>query len=82
MRYTPRNDGNQNGMVKDYELYVSDSKTDFGSAIKTGTFGGGTTPTSVDFPATRALRPLSRAQLDQRQPYTAVAELDFAGTPM
>ena len=83
MRYTPRSDGNQNGMVKDYEFYVSDSKTDFGSAVKTGTFASGTTPTSVDVPATtgRYIRFRALSSLNGT-PYTAVAELDVAGTPM
>src|SRR4029079_7264617 len=52
MRYTPRIDGNQNGLVKGYEFYVSESSTDFGTAVQSGTFGSGTTPTTVEFPET------------------------------
>jgi hypothetical protein len=83
MRYTPRNDGNQNGLVKDYEFYVSDSKTDFGSPVQTGTFGSVTTPTSVDLPATtgRYIRFRALSAIND-MPYTAVAEIDVAGTPM
>ena len=83
MRYTPRNDGNQNGMVKDYEFYVSDSDIDFGSAVEAGTFGSATTPTSVDLPATagRYIRFRALSSING-MPYSAVAELDVAGTAL
>jgi hypothetical protein len=81
-RYTPRNDGNQNGMIKDYELYVSDSTTDFGNAIKSGSFGSTSTPTTVDIPETtgRYVRFRGLSELNGKA-YSCVAELDFAGMP-
>jgi hypothetical protein len=83
MRYTPRGDGNQNGMVKDYALYVSDSKSDFGSAVKTGSFGSGTAPTTVELPAAAGRYVRFRALSSiNGTPYTSVAEIDLAGTPM
>jgi hypothetical protein len=83
MRYTPRNDGNQNGMVKDYEFYVSDSTTSWGTAVKTGTFGSSTTPTTVTFPsqAGRYIRFRALSEINGK-PYTSVAELDVGGTPI
>jgi hypothetical protein len=83
LRYTPRNDGNQNGMVGQYEVYVSDSKTDFGAAVATGTFGASATPTRVSFAAKPGRFVRFRALAEQHgKAYTAVAELDVVGTPL
>jgi hypothetical protein len=81
VRYTPRQDGNPNGMVGGYEFYVSDSTTDWGAAVKTGTFTNTTQPTTVPFPAKagRYIRFRAMNELTGK-PYTAVAELDVAGT--
>lgn len=81
MRYTPRQDGNQNGMVKDYEFYVSDSTSDWGTAVKAGTFGSAAQPTTVTFSAKpgRYIRFRAMSELNGKA-YTAVAEIDVAGT--
>ncbi|HEV8548468.1 MAG TPA: discoidin domain-containing protein, partial [Polyangiaceae bacterium] len=81
LQYTPRNDGNQNGMVKDYEFYVSDSTSDWGTAVKTGTFGTSTTPTLVTFTAKtgRYIRFVGLSEVNDKA-YTAVAELNVKGT--
>jgi hypothetical protein len=81
MRYTPRQDGNQNGMVKDYEFYVSDSTSDWGTAVKTGTFTSSAQPTTATFPAKagRYIRFRAMSELNGKA-YTAVAEIDVAGT--
>jgi hypothetical protein len=83
MRYTPRQDGNQNGMVKDYEFYVSDSTTSWGTAVKTGTFGTSSTPTTVTFAAAagRYIRFRALSEINGKA-YTSVAELNVAGTAM
>jgi alpha-glucosidase len=83
MRYTPRQDGNPNGVVKDYEFYVSDSTTDWGSAVKSGSFGTGAQPTTVTFTAKagRYVRFRSLSEVSGK-PYTCVAEIDVAGTPL
>src|SRR5271157_1792288 len=39
--YLPRQDASDNGMIKDYEFYVSDDGKDFGQRVKKGTFEGG-----------------------------------------
>src|SRR6478736_4380712 len=82
MRYTPRQDDNQNGMVKDYEFYVSADKTNWGSAVKTGSLGTGKAATTVTFTA-KSGRYIRFVALDEvnGKAYTAVAELDVAGTP-
>ncbi|HEY0467469.1 MAG TPA: discoidin domain-containing protein [Polyangiaceae bacterium] len=81
MRYTPRQDDNQNGMVKDYEFYVSNDKASFGSAVKTGSFGTGKAPTTVTFPATpgRFIRFVALSEASGKA-FNCVAELDVAGT--
>jgi hypothetical protein len=36
--YLPRQDDTSNGMIKDYEFYVSDNTNDFGQPVSKGTF--------------------------------------------
>jgi hypothetical protein len=83
MRYTPRQDKDQNGMVDDYEFYVSDSTSTWGAAVKTGSFGTTREATTVTFPAKagRYIRFVGLSEVDGRA-YTSVAELDVAGTPL
>ena len=38
LKYITRRDGQQNGNIKDYELYVSSSLSDFGNPVQTGSF--------------------------------------------
>lgn len=81
MRYTPRQDDNQNGMVKDYEFYVSSDKANWGSAVKTGSFGTAKAPTTVTFTAKpgRFIRFVALNEVSGKA-FNAVAELDVAGT--
>jgi hypothetical protein len=82
VQYTPRQDGNQNGMVKDYEFYVGDSASTWGAAATTGTFTTTTDPTTVTFApaAGRYIRFRALSEVNGK-PYTSVAELNVAGTP-
>jgi len=36
--YTARTDGNENGMIRDYEIYISKNVNNFGNAVATGSF--------------------------------------------
>ncbi len=83
MRYTPRQDKDQNGMVDAYEFYVSDTPSTWGTAVKTGSFGTTRDATTVTFPAKagRYIRFVGLSEVDGRA-YTSVAELDVAGTPL
>jgi len=47
--YLPRQDGNENGTIKDYEFYVSDDGKDFGQPVKKGTFESGSDKKTVTF---------------------------------
>jgi hypothetical protein len=81
VRYTPRQDGNPNGMVGNYEFYVSDSTSDWGAAVKTGTFTNATQPTTATFAAKagRYIRFRAMSELTGKA-YTCVAEIDVSGT--
>ncbi|MBN1605492.1 MAG: family 43 glycosylhydrolase [Polyangiaceae bacterium] len=83
MQYTPRQDAETYGMIGEYELYVSESTTDWGSPVKSGTFGTSKTPTLVDFPAQsgRYIRLVALSEINDAA-YTSVAELDVVGTAL
>jgi hypothetical protein len=38
LRYLPRQDGNENGMIADYEIYVSEDGSTWGNPVKTGSW--------------------------------------------
>jgi len=83
MSYTPRQDDNPNGMVKDYEFYVSADRTNFGQAVKTGSFGTGKAATTVTFAAKagRYIRFVGVSEASDKA-YTCVAELNVAGSAL
>ena len=83
MSYTPRQDDNPNGMVKDYEFYVSTDRANFGQAVKTGSFGTGKAATTVTFPAKagRYIRFVGVSEANDKA-YTCVAELNVAGSAL
>jgi hypothetical protein len=41
LSYLPRQDGSENGQIKEYEIYVSTDGRDFGRPVKKGAFGRG-----------------------------------------
>jgi hypothetical protein len=47
--YLPRQDDSENGMIKDYEFYVSEDGKDFGKPVKKGEFAVGTNKKTVIF---------------------------------
>lgn len=82
MSYLPRQDGNDNGVVGQYELYASTDTSDWGTAVKTGTFASDHTEKVVTFTskAARYIRFRALSEIQGKQ-YTAVAELNVVGTP-
>jgi len=91
-QYLPRQDGCSNGWINQYEFYLSTDGVNWGSPAAAGSFnyagyaakcpGGGTPPAFViGFSATVAryvrLRALSEVS---GNPWTAVAEINLAGT--
>ena len=47
--YLPRQDGIENGTIKDYEVYLSADGKEFGEPVKKGAFENGTTKKTVSF---------------------------------
>ena len=81
MSYLPRQDGNANGVVGQYEFYASTDSANWGTAVKTGTFASDHTEKVVTFPskAARYIRFRALSEIQGKQ-YTAVAELNVVGT--
>jgi len=79
-RYLPREDG-YNGDVSEYEFYVSDNTTTWGTAVATGTFPKTKTEKTVTFASKtgRYVRLVALSEVDGN-PWTAIAELSVAGT--
>jgi hypothetical protein len=81
MSYLTRQDDNDNGVVGQYEFYVSTDSTSWGTAVKTGTFASDHTEKVVTFAskAARYIRFRALSEIQGKQ-YTAVAELNVIGT--
>lgn len=79
-RYLPRQDKDDFGMVADYEVYLSESATDFGAAVASGKFGAGKAATQLSFAAKlgRYLRFVALSEINGSA-LTSVAELDLVG---
>ncbi|MFF4369059.1 TIM-barrel domain-containing protein [Streptomyces sp. NPDC001594] len=81
--YLPRQDGGVNGRIGGYEVYVSDTTTDWGTPAATGTFADSATAKSLTFaPRTgRYLRLRALTEAGDRGPWTSAAELTLTGRP-
>ncbi len=81
-RYVPRQDGGTNGRIANYEFYVSDDPTAYGTAAATGTFDNNADFKIVNFAAKRGryvrLRALTEAAGGQ---FTTASEIDVFGGP-
>lgn len=65
--YTARTDGNSNGMIKEYEVYVSQSSKVWGSPVATGSFRNTTSPQTAAFGKVvegRYLRLIARSEIN------------------
>lgn len=81
--YLPRQDGGANGRIGSYEVYVSDTTTDWGSPVATGTFAD--TPALKQVPlsakAGRYLRLKALTEAGGRGPWSSAAEITLTGRP-
>jgi lysophospholipase L1-like esterase len=79
--YVPRQDGSQDGMIKDYEFYVSMDGVNWGSPVATGAWAADATEKQVPFASTTGqyvrLRALSEVN---GNPWTSMAELYVLGS--
>jgi hypothetical protein len=81
MSYLPRQDNKTFGIVGQYEFYASTDSSNWGTAVKTGTFANDATEKVVTFASkpARYIRFRALSEVEDRQ-YTAVAELNVIGT--
>lgn len=81
--YLPRQDGGVNGRIGQYEVYVSDSTTSWGTPVATGTFADTATAKKVAFTAKsgRYLRLRALTEAGNRGPWTSAAEITATGRP-
>ncbi|MEV6524776.1 TIM-barrel domain-containing protein [Longispora sp. NPDC051575] len=82
LKVLPRQDGGVNGRIGSYEVYVSDSTSNWGTAVATGTFADDATEKTVTFAPKigRYLRLKATTEAGNRGPWTSVAELSATGT--
>jgi|GEM_PF-1761424 len=75
--YLPRQDGQENGMIKDYEIFVSNDDQDFGQPVKEGAFerGSGAKTATFDPRPCRFIKLKALSEING-QPYTSAAEID------
>ncbi|HET9958036.1 MAG TPA: family 43 glycosylhydrolase [Polyangiaceae bacterium] len=80
-RYLPRQDKDDHGMIAEYDFYASESPTDFGPPVASGTFGTSRQETKVSFSAKRAryVRLVAKSEINGND-WASVAELDLTGT--
>ncbi len=79
-RYLPRQDGSTNGRVAQYEFYVSNTITNWGAPVATGTFVNDATEKEVRFPtvAGRFVRFRALTEVAGRA-WTTMAEFNVLG---
>ena len=79
LTYVPRTD-QSNGRIKEYEVYVSDDKTNWGTAVATGSWENSAAPKTIQFTPTTGryfrLRALSEVN---GSAWTSAAEINVVG---
>ncbi|NEO32815.1 MAG: PKD domain-containing protein [Symploca sp. SIO3C6] len=80
LTYLPRQDGSENGHIKDYEIYVSNDGTNWEKKIE-GTWTYSTDKKTVNFePATATHVRLQALSEVNDQPFTSAAEIEVLGS--
>ncbi|MBN1816863.1 MAG: discoidin domain-containing protein [Sedimentisphaerales bacterium] len=76
-RYFPRQDGSQNGTIREYEFFISNDTTDFGKPVFHGRFQNISEDNNIVFPKPvrgRFVRLRALSEINDR-PWTSIAEL-------
>ena len=83
LRYLPRQDGNLNGTITSYAVYVSSDGTTWGTPVARGTWPGNSAQKEVRFAGKqgRYVRLVATAAAN-RFAYTSAAEINLLGTPV
>src|SRR5215467_10790568 len=80
-RYLPRQDGNTNGRIGQYEFYVSLDGVNWGTPVVTGTLPNTASETQILFTTKTGQYVRLRALTEVNgQPYTSMAELNVLGS--
>jgi hypothetical protein len=81
LRYLPRQDAIDHGMVSGYAFYVSDDMNDWGDVVASGTFDATHDSKLVSFTSStgRYVRFVATSEVNGRE-WTSIAELDLSGT--
>ncbi|WP_406405638.1 discoidin domain-containing protein [Streptomyces sp. NBC_00879] len=81
--YLPRQDGGNNGRAGSYEVYVSDTTSDWGMPVATGTFADTVTEKKISLAVKtgRYLKFKALTEAGDRGPWTSAAEISATGTP-
>ena len=75
----PRQDGNQNGWIKDFAVFTSDDGQSWGAAAAQGAFPQDAQWHTVTFATpvkARYLKLVANSSFDPAKPYASLAELD------
>jgi lysophospholipase L1-like esterase len=79
-RYLPRQNGDVNGRIAQYEFYISTDGSDWGASVATGTFANDAAEKEVTFsPVTGQFIRLRALSEVNGNPWTSVAELNLLG---
>jgi hypothetical protein len=76
----PRQDGNENGWIKDYAVFSSADGRNWGAPVVEGTFQHSARLHTVKFAAPvemRFLKLVAKSSFDSSKPYASLAELDI-----
>jgi len=77
--YLPRQNS-ANGRIKDYEIYISNNKTQWGTLVKQGSFPEGAGRKTVEFPAVTGQYICFKSLTEQNNnAFSSIAELDVTG---
>lgn len=77
--YTARGDGTSNGMVGQYEFYLSNDASKWGAPVATGSFKNATGPQTVTLSKAvegRYMKMIAKSEVNGKE-WTSVAELDI-----
>ncbi len=79
--YLPRQDGGLNGTIKDYELYLSMTKTNWGDPVKSGSFEKSSAPKTIKFETPVAAKYFRFRGLSEvnDKPWASAAEFTIVG---
>jgi hypothetical protein len=80
-RYLPRQDGNENGRISQYQFYVSSNPSNWGSAVASGTFANSSSEKEVTFAAKTGqyVRLVALSEVNGNA-WTSAAEINVLGT--